>query len=108
MGIKFTQATGTQLATGVYTGDGNATQVITGLNFAPRGVMIYRQATSTIGLRTTGDTAAWFSVIPAASFSYGTQISGLTAGGFTVSNVFVAGENGLNNSTSLYSFMAWG
>jgi len=100
------------MATGTYTGDGNATQGITGVGFQPRVVQIYPQTfgamtgpcskTDQDGLRTK------FHDIPGAQWHWVLDfIISLDADGFTVGDGTGYG-NVLNLAPIVYTYIAWG
>jgi hypothetical protein len=95
-----------RMATGTYTGDGNATQAITGVGFEPEHVFIYRQLNSSGG----GDW--WKSDVDGTksrSQSWGYKddhIISLDSDGFTVGDG-TGGSNEVNVNTGIYTYVAW-
>src|SRR5262249_17933118 len=85
-------ATGVELKIGRYTGNGAATQAITGLGFQPESVLILPANAQTAVMRSAGMTT---------TFPLGTgtgtanQINSLDASGFTVGNSGVTNGNGV-------------
>ena len=95
-----------RMATGTYTGDGNATQAITGVGFQPDVVSLYVQLDASAG----GD---WWKTDQdgtksrSRSFQWNDDmIISLDSDGFTVGDG--TGEaNELNVNTRVYTYIAW-
>jgi len=105
---------GVQIATGTYTGDGAATQAITGVGFQPRFVMIWctnpdQAERRTLGLKADVDginAGAHGAGIAALRYSSDLIIS-LDADGFTVGDGTPLGFNYLNFATIVYRFVCF-
>ncbi len=92
---------------GTYTGNGSATQAITGVGFQPKALFIHRQVDSAgtvyTGRRTSSDTATQLD-----SIGYkGDHIISLDASGFTVGDG-TGDANRFNVSGSTYTYLALG
>jgi hypothetical protein len=105
---------GSAIATGTYTGNGATSYAITGLGFAPKFVMIIRQASGTGSANVTmtsdtlvDDDAAGQSIQwgTAAQF-YNDGIISMDADGFTVDDRGF--DNDPNKSGQVYNYIAWG
>lgn len=101
------------LVTGTYTGNGAATQAITGLGFKPRAVLIYPNATSGVNVgqftKTDRDGTFAFGTLVTGGAVDGAktdQIISLDSDGFTVGDG-TGSANVLNINLSTYTFMAW-
>jgi hypothetical protein len=107
MGIHISNPGGTKIATGTYTGDGNATQAIV-IGFKPKAVSIYDSsnpefwfATADIDIR--GDVI----IAEYETHALGTHVSSLNANGFSV--VAVGAQTDFPNvAAETYAFVAWG
>lgn len=114
------QSVPSQIATGTYTGNGAATQAITGLGFTPRKVIIYRQAASggTVGsVMSKNDRDSGTNAITYVARNSGldTQyavytndgIRSLDSDGFTVGDTSDQTTNQSNANAVTYAFEAW-
>lgn len=104
---------GTQMATGIYTGDGAATQAIVGVGFQPKFVMIYpRFQLSNIGawgLKNDGHgTRTTLYAQPSGSFKWQTdEVISLDADGFTVGDGTALGFNHFNTNARDYTYICF-
>ncbi len=92
---------------GIYTGNGTATQAITGLGFQPKFLFIHRQVdsagTTYTGRRASSDTATQVDGVGYKS----DHIISLDSNGFTVGDG-TGDANRFNVSTSVYTYIALG
>lgn len=99
---------GAEIATGTYTGNGSATQAITGVGFQPDVVFVHQ--TNTGGTRAWGSNAysAGNAFFPAGAYSgmRADHITALDADGFTVGDG-TGTANQLNINAATYAFVAW-
>lgn len=115
-GTAWVQLDGTgggtaEIATGAYTGDGNATQGITGLGFQPGAVYIHREAGGTgtyQGWKTSGDgTKTMMNGASTAALQYlDDHIVSLDADGFTLGDGS-GSSNQFNVNATVYNYIAW-
>lgn len=102
-----------RMHTGIYTGDGNPTQTITGVGFRPRFIIIYERAPAVyLFLGAAED------VIFGRAFAIGSgaganaypldNINDFIADGFVVGDSTGFGANNLNKLDSVYTYIAWG
>ena len=92
---------GPHMVTGTYTGDGNATQAITGLGFTPDVMIVHRNATSgTVFFR--NDRMAANDSINGADLLVTSGIRTFDSDGFTVGN-----HADINTNAVVYSYIAW-
>ena len=105
-------AVSTKLKTGTYTGDGNATQAITGVGFQPKYVLINRQLflKSSVAQKNNQD-----ALLSDFYWSGGAGIRYLPSGiisldidGFTVGNTPDILENAFNLNLALYTYVCFG
>jgi len=108
----FGAACGWQTATGIYTGDGNATQAIVGVGFQPKLIFIIHRVpngTNTPSVKTDQDglnAYSWDSVVN--QWRYTTdEIISLDAGGFTVGDGTPLARNDLNVLAQDYGYVAF-
>ena len=101
-----------KIATGTYTGDGAATQAITGVGFRPKLVIIYRPLDSgnTPGFKIDADTtSALYYRTALTSYIYQDDaIISLDADGFTVGDSTPIFINTFNVNAQVYTYTAWG
>ena len=116
-GAKSPVGGGVPLATGTYTGDGNATQAIVNVGFQPKFVLIYLQTvggfvlswgqkTDQDGLNTQVSTNYGFGGNQVFHYDLDHIIS-LDAGGFTVGDG-TGNANVFNVLAQVYTWVAWG
>lgn len=104
----------TSFATGTYTGDGSATQVIGGIGFQPILVLIYPQddaARSGQAFKMAGDgaNASVYQSGFANGWRYGADhVISLDADGFTVGDGTPLGVNLCNVKGRVYAYVCWG
>jgi len=96
------------LAIGTYTGDGNATQVITGVGFQPKMLIMWRQSLSQIFfLKSLSDGSYTGYVYDTGRGYYQDVIISLDSDGFTVGdNSFGVGGNVSNSAGQVYNYCA--
>lgn len=99
---------GFRFATGTYTGNGNATQAVTGLGFQPRYVHIIPHAVKGRGYKTDQMGAYACSPYNTGDYYNTDYIISLDADGFTVGDGTTQSDNRLNNNTTVYSYVCWG
>lgn len=92
------------MATGTYTGNGNATQAITGVGFQPRVVWIYPQEDAAWFIKTNQDGTK-----SKASYQRfeDDHIVSFDSNGFTVGDGTGSAANYMNVSGRNYTFIAW-
>jgi hypothetical protein len=100
-----------ELATGTYTGDGNATQAITGVGFQPNAVIIHQQVNSVnpgapmvSTDQDSGNTLLTSGSVNVASY-LGDHVVSLDVGGFTVGDG-TSSANRANVSARPYAYIA--
>lgn len=105
--VPVIQTGGSRFATGTYTGNGAATQAVTGIPFQPRALIVYTQ---TVGLTSMAafknDLDGTSSYTLTSGFAPDHIIS-LDANGFTVGDG-TGSTNQFNVNLRLYTYMAWG
>ena len=104
----ITAAGSAKLATGVYTGNGAATQVKTGLGFRPKSAMVYRQVSGYYAVyKTDQDTTKAYTFTGPTYLD--DQIISLDADGFTVGDgTGAGGRENCNQNAVVYTYTAWG
>lgn len=109
MGCRLSTPRGLRITSGSYTGDGNATQAITGLPFTPLYVWIHQKTPNyPAGLRANADTNAFGFDVGALTSVYGDYIHSLDTAGFTVTNTAIAAADNLNKAAQTYTYIALG
>ncbi len=99
------QTVGFKLATGTYTGDGNATKAITGVGFQPTLMMAWRAVTgASAGFKTNQDAAYTTNT---SSQYFNDNIISLNADGFTVGDGTGGGDN-MNIVGQVYNYACLG
>lgn len=106
MGAKITQAV-PRIAFGIYTGDGAATQVISGIGFEPYIVFIFPHKAYASWVKTSGmgSWAKQLSSTPTLVWLEDTIIS-LDSDGFTVGDSTSEGIPYLNEDETVYTYLA--
>jgi hypothetical protein len=94
-----------QMATGLYTGDGNATQAITGVGFQPDYMRIYRQDTTALDAHKSDQDGTKTHLGGAPTWEDDHIIS-LNSDGFTVGDG-TPSSNLVNVNTIVYAYIAW-
>ena len=100
-----------RMVTGVYEGDGNATQAIVGLGFQPIALIVYRQATvnNGVAIKITEDalvSGVW--ILQTPNWRYmDDMLRSLDPDGFTVGDG-TGFANTFNINLEDYSFIAFG
>ena len=100
-----------RIAIGTYTGNGSATQAITGVGFQPDYVTMYRQAdgTNPLAPAVKSDVDGTKAGVPSGNFQYeDDHIISLDSDGFTVGDGTGGVGNWLNLNTAVYTYIALG
>jgi len=102
-------AGGSQFASGTYTGDGNATQAITGVGFQPKLLHVYSHTHGGVYLIIKSDNDGLNAAVIADGIYKPDIIISLDTDGFTVGDgTGVAAGNQANINNTDYSWQAWG
>ncbi|MBW1713402.1 MAG: hypothetical protein JRJ59_09680 [Deltaproteobacteria bacterium] len=99
------RTSGSQTATGTYTGDGNTTQAITGLGFQPKSLIVYLKVGNFPVFIKTDQDSARTQVLRDGTQNFAWDLNtiiSLDADGFTVGN-----QNFINNAAVSYTYSAW-
>lgn len=96
-----------RIKTGTYTGDGAATQTITGVGFEPKAVLIVKHVANYAYLYLKNDQMGLYAFYNSGNWAYPTYvidvIISLDSDGFTIGDGL-----SINNNGEVHSFICWG